>query len=117
VHEFIGESARFDCLVTEGLARIEGLPNVRIPTTCPAGPAVALIRLHEIGLLPGPGPARVESRHLVGPMYRTVVALNDDVFDVLATEGSWTPSPGQTCNLDLSRARIYQSEQSAVPVS
>jgi sulfate transport system ATP-binding protein len=110
VHEFIGESVRFDCIVSDGLARIEGLPNVQIPTTCPAGQAVALIRLHEIGLLPGPGPARVESRHLVGPMCRTVVALNDDVFDVLATEAAWAPAPGQTCNLDLSRARIYRSE-------
>src|SRR5690242_18168073 len=79
------------------------------------GPAVALIRPHEIGLLPGPGPARVESQHLVGPMYRTLVALNDNVFDVLATEGTWVRAAGQTCNLDLSRARIYRFEQSAGP--
>ena len=51
VHEFIGESVRFDCMVSDGLARTQGLPNVEIPTTCPAGPAVALIRPHEIGLL------------------------------------------------------------------
>ena len=108
VHEFIGESVRFNCIVADRLARIEGLPNVQIPTTCPAGPAVALIRPHEIGLLPGPGPASVESQQLVGPMCRTVVALNDDVFDVLATEGTWVRAAGQTCNLDLSRAQIYQ---------
>ena len=117
VHEFIGESVRFNCIVAGGLARIEGLPNVQIPTTCRAGPAVALIRPHEIGLLPGPGPARVESQHLVGPMCRTVVALNDNVFDVLATEGTWVRAAGQTCNLDLSRARIYRFEQSAGPAS
>ena len=56
VHEFIGESVRFNCIVADGLARIEGLPNVQIPTTCPAGPAVALIRPHEIGLLPDQAP-------------------------------------------------------------
>ena len=117
VHEFIGKSVRFDCMVSDGLARTQGLPNVQIPTTCPAGPAVALIRPHEIGLLSGPGPARVDSQHLIGPMCRTVVALNDHLFDVLGTEGAWAPGPGQTCNLDLSRARIYRSEQSAVPVS
>ena len=80
----------------------------------PRGAAVALIRPHEIKLQPGPGPGRVESQHLVGPMRRTVVALNDQVFDVLVTEGAWTPAPGQTFNLDLSRARIYPSEQSTV---
>ncbi len=117
LHEFIGESVRFNCIVADGLARIEGLPNVQMPTTCPAGPAVALIRPHEIGLLPGPGPARVESQHLVGPMCRIVVALNGDVFDVLATDVTWVRAAGQTCNLDLSRARIYRFEQSAGPAS
>jgi hypothetical protein len=50
-------------------------------------------------------------------MCRTVVALNDNVFDVLATEGTWVRAAGQTCNLDLSRARIYRFEQSAGPAS
>jgi sulfate transport system ATP-binding protein len=117
VHEFMGESVRFRCTVASGRACIEGLPDVRVSTACPAGPAVALIRPHEIRLLPGPGPARVESQHPVGPMVRTVVTLNDHVFDVLVTEGAWTPSPGQTFNIDLSRARIYPSEQSAIQVS
>ena len=75
-----------------------------------------MIRPHEIGLLSGPGPARVDGWHLVGPMCRTVVALNDHLFDVLGT-GVGEPAPGQTCNLGLSRARIYRSEHCAVPLS
>jgi hypothetical protein len=29
------------------------------------------------------------------------------VFDVVRPEQAKSPDPGQTCNLDLSRARIY----------
>jgi sulfate/thiosulfate transport system ATP-binding protein len=107
VHEFLGESVRFDCVVTAGLARIEGLPDVAIPTDSPAGHAIALIRPHEICLLPGPGPARVDSEHVEGPLRRLRIMLAGQVFDVVRPEQAKSPDPGQTCNLDLSRARIY----------
>ena len=63
VHEFLGESIRIECHVTDGRARIAGLPDVALATDCPPGPAIALIRPHEIGLMPGAGPAQVESVH------------------------------------------------------
>jgi sulfate/thiosulfate transport system ATP-binding protein len=107
VHEFMGEAIRFVCTVVDKRAYIEALPDVAIATSCRAGPAVALIRPHEIGLLPGPGPARAESRHLTGPLCRTSIVLARQCFDVLTPEGAWTPAPGQACSLDLSRARIY----------
>jgi sulfate/thiosulfate transport system ATP-binding protein len=107
VHEFLGESVRFNCVVTGGLARIEGLPDVTIPTDSPAGHAIALIRPHDICLLPGPGPARVDSEHVEGPLRRLRIMLAGQVFDVVRPEQAKSPDPGQTCNLDLSRARIY----------
>ena len=58
VHEFLGESVRFDCIVTDGRARIAGLPDVALATDCPPGPAIALIRPHEIDLLPVRGRRR-----------------------------------------------------------
>jgi sulfate/thiosulfate transport system ATP-binding protein len=117
VHEFMGESVPFTCIVANGRARLEALPGIELPTHCPPGPAVALIRPHEIGLLPGPGPARVVSHHPVGPLRRTCITLDHHVLDVLTPEGAWTPAAGQTCNLELSRARIYPSGQGAVPIS
>ena len=41
VHEFLGESVRFDCTVASGQARIAVLPDARIATDCPSGPAIA----------------------------------------------------------------------------
>jgi energy-coupling factor transporter ATP-binding protein EcfA2 len=49
VHEFMGESVPFTCIVANGRARLEALPGIELPTHCPPGPAVALIRPHEIG--------------------------------------------------------------------
>jgi sulfate transport system ATP-binding protein len=106
VYEFMGESLRFDC-VDSGRARIVGLCDAELPTTCSPGPAVALIRPHEVGLLPGPGPARVHSRHASGGLCRVRVVLADKVFDVLTQPEASTPDVNETCNFDLSRARIY----------
>ncbi len=112
VHEFMGESVRFACCVVDGRARVENLPNVELPARCPPGPAIALLRPHEIGLLPGPGPARVDSWHTVGPLRRVRIILGDQVVDVLTQDGASAPAAGQTCNLDLSRAWVYPSDHS-----
>ncbi len=115
VHEFMGESVRFACCVVDGRARVENLPNVELPARCPPGPAIALLRPHEIGLLPGPGPARVDSWHTVGPLRRVRTIRGDQVVDVLTQDGASAPAAGQTCNLDLSRARVYPSDHSMPP--
>lgn len=107
VHEFMGESVRFRCMVADGRAWIDGLPDSVLPSRCPSGPAVALIRPHEIGLLPGPGPARVVARHQVGPLRRARIALAGRVLEVPVPQGQWLPDAGQTCRLDLSQARVY----------
>jgi sulfate/thiosulfate transport system ATP-binding protein len=107
VHEFLGESIRLDCFVAHGRAHIRGVAEYGLPTRCPPGPAIALIRPHEIGLLPGGGPARVEGLNPVGPMRRLRIALAGQVLEVLRPADAWIPAPGQTCGIDLSRAKIY----------
>ena len=107
VHEFLGESIRIDCHVTDGRARIAGLPDVALPTDCPPGPAMALIRPHEIGLMPGAGPAQVESVLRVGPLRRLHVAIAGQGVEVLRQADAWTPDVGQSCGIDLSRAKVY----------
>src|SRR3984885_9789219 len=83
VHEFLGESVRLDCNIVDNLAQIEGLHDVAFATDCPPGPAIALIRPHEVELSPGPGPARVESVHLNGPMYRLRIVVGGQGLQVL----------------------------------
>ena len=107
VHEFLGESVRLDCVVADGAARFAGLCDTWVETNCAAGPAVALLRPHEIGLLAGPGPARVESVHATGPMARVRVALAGRIIEVLLPEGALLPTVGQSYRVNLSRARIY----------
>ena len=111
VHEFMGESVRLRCRVTGGLAVIEGLPDAVFATDCPTGLAIALIRPHEVELLPGPGPARVESVHANGPMRRLRLTLAGQALEVLRPDHAWMPAVGGTCDLDLSRLRVYPADQ------
>ena len=110
VHEFLGESVRFSGIVAGGRMRIDALPDADVATSRPPGCAVALIRPHEIGLVPGSGPARCESQEALGPLRRTRIGVFDQTFDVLTPDGTWTPAVGETCSLDLTRARIYPAE-------
>ncbi len=116
VHEFLGESVRLACTVQGGQARIESLPSVSIPTAVSPGSGFALIRPHEIGLLPGPGPAQVASVHVTGPLTRVHLRLIEQEVDVLRQLDAWTPAVGETCDLDLSRARIYPLDGTSRPI-
>ena len=113
VHEFLGESLRLACTVQGGQATIGALPSTPIPTACPPGPGFALIRAHEIGLLPGPGPAHVARVHATGPLTRVHLRLAEQDVEVLRQLDAWTPAVGETCDLDLSRARIYPLESAS----
>jgi sulfate transport system ATP-binding protein len=107
VHEFLGEVIRLECSVAQGRAQFDAVPLTDIATTCPTGPAIALIRPYEIGLLPGPGPGRVLSAHANGPLRRVRLALTGQTLEVLLPANAWSPTVGQSCVLDLSRASIY----------
>ncbi len=110
VHEFLGESVRFPGMVANGRMQFDSLPDINAATCCPPGRAVALIRPHEIGLVPGSGPARCEGQEALGSLRRTRIGVFGQTFDVLTPDGMWTPAVGQTCSLDLARARIYPTE-------
>lgn len=107
VHEFLGESIRLACTVADGRAEIDGLPGCLVPTDQRPGPAFALIRPHEIDMAPAPGPTTVEWVHLGGPMPRVRVTVAGQVLEALRPASAWVPAAGDTCRLDLSRARIY----------
>ena len=107
VHEFLGESARLDCHVIEGLARFDRLQLPPVPTLCPAGPAIALIRPQEIGLTPPAGPAQVVRVQPAGPFWRVILRIGSETLEALLPAGGRIPVAGESCAVDLSRARIY----------
>ncbi|HEY8290609.1 MAG TPA: sulfate/molybdate ABC transporter ATP-binding protein [Acetobacteraceae bacterium] len=117
VHEFLGDSIRFDCTVRDGRAHFDGLPLPALPTACPAGPALALIRPHEIELRPGTGPARVRSLHAAGPSRRVGIMIGCETVEVIQVASAWMPAVGQPCCLDLSKARLYAAASGACPAA
>jgi sulfate transport system ATP-binding protein len=115
VHEFLGESVRLECHVAGGCAHIAGLEGVTLPAAWPPGPAIALIRPHEIELLPGPGPASVRSVHLVGPLRRVRIELAGQEVEVLCPADAPIPAVGERCGVNLSRAKVYPAPRIPSP--
>jgi len=110
VHEFLGDSIRFNCFVVEGIAHFPDLPGVNVPAPSLSGPAVALMRPHEVGLRPGPGVARIECWRAHGPWRRAWVVVGQRRFEVRMPEHEAIVPNGETAILDLSRARFYSTE-------
>jgi hypothetical protein len=54
-----------------------------------------------------PGAAKVDSVHASGPMRRVRLTLAGRIVEALLPEGAALPVAGETCGVDLSRARIY----------
>jgi sulfate transport system ATP-binding protein len=102
VHEFLGESIRLNCTIRHGFAQFDGLSLAAVPTGCPSGPAHALVRPHEIGLTPGPGPALVMSVHA-----RVRLNLAGQILEVIQHNDDPMPAVGQSCAIDVSTATIY----------
>ena len=107
VHEFLGESVRLPCTVSSGWAHFDPLPLRALQTTCQSGPAVALIRPHEIRLTGESGPAVVETVHASGPLAHIRLRVGQLDIEVTQPFGSALPRPGERCGIDLSLARIY----------
>jgi sulfate transport system ATP-binding protein len=108
VHEFLGEAIRLDCRVFQGVAHFPGAPSSALPAgACRDGAAIALIRPYQIGLIARPGPAYVQSVHANGPLKRVRLSFAGHVLEALLPAESWAAQAGETCDLDLSNARIY----------
>jgi sulfate transport system ATP-binding protein len=108
VHDFLGESVRFSCTVEAGLAHFDSLPLPPLPTTCEPGPAVALIRPHEVRLTHDAGPGLVELVQASGgPLAQIRVRVGRLLIDAVQPAESALPRAGEGCGLDLSRARVF----------
>ena len=107
VHEFLGDVVRLDCTILRGEARFEGLDAPACPAPVPDGPAVALIRPHEIALSAGPGQTVVRSIHSFGPVHHLRIGCGGLEMDVTLPGDQPPPAVGQAVRLDLRRARFY----------
>jgi sulfate transport system ATP-binding protein len=112
VHEFLGESIRFECVVENGHAMFADLPAENLPTACPPGPALALIRPHEIALVPphaGAAPAVVRAVRATGPLRLVDLEVGARLLEVqLPDREIEVPlTAGTPVALDLRKAQVY----------
>jgi sulfate transport system ATP-binding protein len=115
VYEFLGDCLRFTCIVRDGMAHFDPAPLPPLPTDCPDGRAVALIRQHEIGLETGHGPAQVEKVLALAPLTQVRVRLGAETVEVSLPASPGLPRPGEPCALDLRRARLYPADSAGLP--
>ena len=112
VHEFLGESVCFDCVVREGRAVFDSPAIAPLNTHCAGGPAVAMIRPHEIALLPAAdcaAPAVVQRVHATGPLRVVEVAMGDRIIEVHVPERDHSVAyeAGAGYVLDLRHGHVY----------
>ena len=106
VFAFLGPTIRLDGVVTDGLLHVTGLPVQPFATAAPPGPAIALLRQHQLALLPGPGSARVVSVRDVGPVLHTVIDASGRTLEVVSTTRSGLHA-GDSCTLAIQKAHIF----------
>jgi sulfate transport system ATP-binding protein len=115
VHGFLGESARLLCHVQNGAAHFAPLPAAPVPTGCAEGPAVAVIRLHHIRLVPavpdGTAAVRPRALHRSGPTVRVELDAGDQELEAVLPAEAPLPVLGAAYGLDLGAAGIYPLER------
>lgn len=108
VHGFLGESLQFAAAITKGEARFTEPGIAPLATELADGAVIAVIRPHEIRLVPGTGPGVIESVHSHGPLSRIALRLGDRLIEVLLPADQSPPCVGAQAGLDLGRARLYR---------
>ena len=97
VFRFIGDSVELPCTVRGGVARFDaarfGAVLADLPCALPDGAALAMLRPHEVRLVPGQG-AVVRAVFMTGPWVRLEVMLGGQVIAVLLPPGAAPPAVG-----------------------
>ncbi len=111
VYEFLGQVNRFDCVVTDGVARTaNGALSIPADGTV-RGPAIAYVRPHDLGLSPSAaGPGRVSGIHVVGPDARIEIDLAGLPLEAEMDRERLSAlglRPGDQCAVHIARARVF----------
>ena len=113
VHEFLGETGRLDCVVRDGWAHFGDAPAGPVAAACPDGPAVAVVRLHEVGLGPardGSTPWVLRAAHRAGATTRVELEGAPPGFEPVLPPGARVPAPGTHLGVVMTSAVVYPRE-------
>jgi sulfate transport system ATP-binding protein len=105
VFEFLAPTIRLEGVVAAGLMHANNLPVVPFHVTVPDGPAVALLRLHHLALVPGFGEARVVFARPAGPIVHVTVDVRGRLLDLVSLGD--VPAVGTACTLVASAAKMF----------
>ncbi len=128
VYDFLGNVNRFECIISDGTAKI-----VSIGLTMPAigaepGPALAFVRPHDIELIRldaatgdagggGVACARVRHIHAIGPTARIELDIEGHRFEAVMDQDRlrclWVRA-GDWCGVRLTRPRLFSSNSAAL---
>lgn len=92
-----------------GVATFQKLCGTPVATEVRDGPAIALLRPHELRVLPESGPVRIRTVHVSRRMARARVSMGDRVVEALLPEGAPLPTPAYGARQRSSRASISEA--------
>jgi sulfate/thiosulfate transport system ATP-binding protein len=116
VYRFIGETVAFAGTVADGRFAPEEAGLAPVPTRLAPGAATALVRPHEICLLPGAGPAQVIGARRDGLLARYTVSIGGRELPVVAADAAMLPV-GARCGLDIGAARLFRASGAPLAAS
>ena len=105
VFEFLGPTIKLAGAVAGGLFRATDLPVPDFAAAAADGPAIALLRQHQLALVPGAGDAVVLSARHVGPTIHHAVQAGNRVIEVVSTRD--LVPPGTRCGLRAIEAQVF----------
>ena len=110
VYRFLGETVAFPGEVRAGRFLPEDHGFTPIAAALPSGPAIALIRPHEITVAPGDGPGQIVGARRQGLLARYRVSVAGRELPVIAADPMMLPV-GSRCHLGLGAARVFHDGQ------
>ena len=107
VFEFLAPTIRLEGRVQGGMMVAENLPVAPFRATVPDGPAIALLRLHQLALEPGDGEACVVFARPAGPISHVTIEVRGRHLELVSIGAP--PAPGTRCALIATASHMFQA--------
>jgi sulfate transport system ATP-binding protein len=107
VFAFLAPTIRLEGNVQGGMMVAENLPVAPFRATAPDGPAIALLRLHQLTLAPGDGEARVVFARPAGPISHITVDVRGRLLELVSIGDA--PAVGTQCALVATSAQMFKA--------
>ncbi len=108
VFEFLGPTIRLEGVVRAGMMQAENLPVASFRVAAADGPALALLRPHQLALVPGHGEACVMFARSVGPVSHVTIEVRGRLLEIVSLDAA--PPTGTRCGLMAVTATMFEAQ-------